>query len=285
MLALTLYRLALAAVVWIPGFAASAAGEPGPGYTWKSCERHDLGGVTIPFDKQGKFIPACAPDTLYSWADRERVLDLAAKSTPGDLLPARRIYAWRTPLGTFGYGDTLIRIKLKAGVKFALISEFDRSCDKLEGAEDTVFVAPLAGMFPERGSLAASDYLICSSGMVESWSHGRPETFEEMRREALWAAGHGTKDFDRYSKASLETGEDCVLRAIPMDGTNTTLPTLLRNFAEIEQAIAKKEGRIFYAPGVKPSPARHFSTRLPGYFNPNPSSEKPFSRDNGAGRR
>lgn len=259
-------------------FSIKAVAEDNFGYSWKKCERADLGNATIPFDKAGKFIPDCAPDILYSWQAKEKVLDLAKRSTPKDVLPVPHLYTWRTPLGTFGYGDVAIRIKLKADTQFALIGEFDRDCDRLPNPENTVYVAYLKGMFPEKGSTDASEYLICSSNVIESWSYGTEDLLKEMQREATWAEAHETYDFDRYSKSKqIEAGENCILRALNLDGKNNSLETLLRNFAEIIEMVKKSEGGVFYAAGVEHSLDRHLQTRIPSYFNPHQSNERPFS--------
>ena len=245
------------------------------GYTWKSCERDDLGGATVPFSASGAFVPGCAPDVVYSWHKRSTVLAIAASSTPANVLPVKSFYTWRTPLSTFGYGDTLVRIKLKPNVRFEPISVNDRDCSRLEGKDNVVYVDYMGGpMWPAN----ASEYLICSSGVVDSWSYGRAETLAEMERDAQWISTHSAADFDQYSKSAVfDISHFCGMSFTEIDQTDFSHEALARNFELARSSAASGEGRIFFAEGGSPD---HFGTRAPGYFNPLPSKDAPFSAAN-----
>ncbi len=249
------------------------------GYVWKKCERPELEGITIPFDKDGKFLPECAPDTLYSWKSRAALDSILANMTPDNLYPMdggnyySGVYLWRTPLGTFGYGDTLLRFKLKSNVKFAEVDRGSRDCNLQKFVDETVYVIHL------RDSVAL-DYLICSPKVIASWSFGRPEILEEMTAELEWTTEHDTKDFDRYAKSKRGVPGSSLVKAIPVDGKDFSQEALERNFANIVASIKKNEGKIFFAQDLDADPLTHFSTRRPNYFNHRPSNEPQFSRAN-----
>jgi len=137
-------------------------------------------GTSIPFkgtpDKP-IFVPECAPDTLYSWQKSSRInLDNFSKSP---LINGIFLYTWRTPIGTFGYGDVQLRLKLKKNVKFRWVKTGDQACPKAD-QENTVYVhAYPFGVF----IASAVDYLLCSKGPVESWSAGSLGAFFEAKNE------------------------------------------------------------------------------------------------------
>jgi hypothetical protein len=170
--------------------------DPKDPYSWRSCERPDLERVTMPFDANDKFVAPCAPDTLYSWQFPGAVAKLAAlaKKDPSHVFPVPYLYTWRTPLGTFGYATDLVRIKLKKDVKFAYVAADARQCPIDEAADKyTVYVSYLGAT----NSLAGwSEYLLCSSGPVASWSHDTPEGLKEMNAERSWVQTHTSKDWD-----------------------------------------------------------------------------------------
>lgn len=264
-------------------FAAEIAAAPLSryGYTWQKCERRDRDFATVPFDENGHFVPSCAPDTLYSWHSSAKVLALAAQSKGDNVLPVPYLYAWRTPLATFGYGDTLIRIKLKPTVKFQPISQYERDCRKLAHVDDTVFVDTLSDPLYLSGT---SDYILCSGKVVESWSYGRAEMLDELRQDAAWISTHPDSDFDQYSKGPQEERADfCGLKFKNIDhsdGTDFSPSALAKAFALLRTKIQAQDGKIFFADGAQPSPEFHFATRNPGYFNSRVSREPKFSAAN-----
>jgi hypothetical protein len=90
---------------------------------FKLADRPDAYGMTSPFTAKGEFRQDLAPDTLYAWMSEAILKSIFANSNPSALLKdiGRPYYLWRTPMGSFGYGAVSIRLKLKSGVRFALI--------------------------------------------------------------------------------------------------------------------------------------------------------------------
>lgn len=242
--------------------ALSAFADEEPGYSWKRCERADLGGMTIPFAPTGKFKPECAPDTLYSWQFDDRMERLYP--FPGDRSAIRFefLYTWRTPLLTWHFGTQLARIRLKPKVKFVPIdiTKGDPNRRNCAGVEpNTIHVA--YSYLPDKG-LMQSEYILCDPAVVESWSLGTPESAEEIRREQAWIIGRAPAEYDHFSRA-------------PDRDESKTAASLGLDFVDKLQKGVWLPERIFYAPGVPENRARHFSTKLPSYFNPNAEARAP----------
>lgn len=128
----------------------------------------------------------------------DKVIKIISESTSENILPLEFLYLWRTPVGSFGYGDLSIRIKLKPNVKFKLIGRFERKCPiSPEQDANTVYVWDGQGMNHLEGY---SEYILCSSGPVESWSYGMPQALEEIKRELTWIFTHSENDYDRLVK-------------------------------------------------------------------------------------
>ena len=132
-------------------FSNHSFGENRIKYDWRACaERGDISSLkhsNIPFKGKGldktryKFIKDCMPDTLFSWQGGSsllKILDLEKKHKGKSVLPfhkdsilgPRGLYFWRSPAGTFGYNDILLRAKLKKETQFIYIDELkDQACD------------------------------------------------------------------------------------------------------------------------------------------------------------
>jgi hypothetical protein len=153
---------------------------PGDQNYFDVCHNSYTFGTSIPFKgtpEKSIFISDCAPDTLYSWQKSSRMSLAHFSKTP--LVNGKFLYTWRTPLGTFGYGDIQIRIKLKEDVKFRWVKVGEQFCPK-DDQENTVYVhAYPFGAF----ILNAVDYILCSKGPVESWSAGTKGAYLESMNE------------------------------------------------------------------------------------------------------
>lgn len=228
----------------------AALADEGPGYSWKHCERADLGGLTIPFDWYETFKPECAPDTVYSWQFPERVGLLAPKEGDRNAIRFDFLYTWRTPVETVEFGDTQIRLKLKPDARFVLVDETRESRNCRSDEKNTIHVGY---RYAVEGSIR-SEYILCDPAVVESWSIDTKEAFAELERERAWILAHGESDYDRFERPNS-------IRSL----LGTSIIGDL--FSKIRQRSG--DGRIFYAPGVPEDRARHFSTKLPSYFNPN----------------
>lgn len=257
------------------------------GYAWKNCERNDLGRVTIPFNRDGTFRPECAPDTLYSWQTQEKIQKFVKNLTPENILPFEELYTWRTPIASFGYANSSVRLKLKPNVKFQLIDGFyAHNCSKSH-AENTIFVYATKDGY--------SEYYLCSSGPIESWSYGTKEHLDEMKSEMAWIRTHSEFDYDLLSKSnqySMCAGMSCLNFyansylhfndpnfaktaimyplgfSIPDPHTDWTEQRLSANLHIMQTLSDQDFVKIFYAVGVTPDSEKHFATKTPSYFNP-----------------
>jgi hypothetical protein len=271
-----------------PGVAAAAAAwtppvqrnqpiiTPSPGvsygYTWKQCERRDLGGATFPFDANGNFEPQCAPDTLYTWQTPQAVQSLqwhATNDTPGQFDLKHTMFFWRTPMGSFGYNTQQIRIKLKPGTQFIAVDSSNRSCPINSATDgDSVYVSTVPWLD------GWSEYILCSGGAVESWSTETPEGYREMQAETKWVQTHAQGQFDEI--AHPVNGDSiicptCALYQINIQDPNTdwTINRLDEDLQGAQMSLQQEgKGYVYYAPGTPHDRHRHFETDMPSYFNP-----------------
>jgi hypothetical protein len=239
-----------------------------PGYSWKNCEHWDKNEramITTPYGDDGKFRSECAPDVLYSWKKSELVDSYAKWSKPGKVLDvSRMIFTWRTPMGSFAYGNDAIRIKLKPDVKWVTIqlpegtiANTPRDCSKLKKTYDietTVFAFELPWMS------GYSEYVLCSEGPVHSWSYGTSEFLNEIVAEKKWRETHPKDQYDQFFNNGCFIG--CWF-----DGERWTRERLRENLENIQVRIDSGEGKIFFNNDVIPSRWDHFATKIPGYFN------------------
>lgn len=243
-------------------------------YDFKECERPEKSGHTIPFDENRKFIEACAPDTLYAWLSLDHVLFLAqeARENRSFFKLEAPLFTWRTPIGTFGYAaphGVSIRIKLRSGVKFNY-SANGVDCD------DSHQMNSVNVSYVSDGSY--SEYVICSSDVIASWSFGMSEHFQEMIREKNWIQSHLVGEYDQFVRVKdlswlnelLDSGYKIeqsnlffnfaidVQRNESIDWTKAGLDKKLSN---TQQLLDKNEGEIFYGPGIEHNRVDHFQTK------------------------
>lgn len=116
----------------------------------------------------------CKPDILYTWMSESALERLLVKFPESASWPAafdRPLYAHISPISTFAYGTTAVRMKLRPDVRF-FVQLFP-----LNGAED--FCSDLAALwdpsnsvlirpFSINGKLSATDYILCSPRVIES---------------------------------------------------------------------------------------------------------------------
>lgn len=219
-----------------------------------------IGSTTLPFERTEKSIvyrPECAPDTLYSWKKWAYVKKLARESTPDNILPVPYLYTWRTPVGSFAYGDTLVRIRLWPDTRFVYVNDNERDCTYLNnvyGKGKIVYASHLSA-FPRW-----SEYLICSSAPVMSLSFNQPEAREEVEREIQWIQENKTGDYDLMNGDETFPWSDS-----DVDHVNWSQTHLAQNL----KLMHGRPGRIFFSKGAPNSKKGHFSTRTGSYFNPN----------------
>lgn len=184
--------------------------NPLVGNSLRSCTNEAQADQPVKTDAHGNIIEECLPDTLYSWGSLAKIRWL--ESFMGEMgwspeFPKNRDYidTVANPTGSFGYGLYSIRIKLKPTVKFLSCLGFTTTCEDLPEAarKDTVIASAWGG----GGSpSAALEYVICSPSVVESWSYGMPEHYDEIVKDVKWITGpahHG--DYQTYLRGLNKT--------------------------------------------------------------------------------
>ena len=239
---------------------------------WLSC--NGVRGTTIPFKgsiRKPKFVPECAPEVLYSWSylssrEHEAFLD-------DPLIGRRELYTWRTPLGTFGYGSSLLRLKLKPNTKFKWIKKEDQNCIQFAADEkqNTVYVSLV-------GESGISEYFLCDPGVIESWSKNSLGAKLEAEKELDFIKNHldsklQTYDsygvFSKHRKRLYVPAGDINLYFPPILDQHTvwTQEKLERNLDRLGKRLQPHDDQVFNRTGVSNSPREHYWVNRPTYFN------------------
>lgn len=244
---------------------------------WKQCVDTHWKGTTFPFystDLKPK--ENCLPDTLYSWKNIEYMKSTIEKTKSGDaffeypFIPYT-LFAWSTALGSFGYGDTLFRFKIKPETHFKALlfdskTNYKRNCKSFkeeygEEIHSTVFVARLAW------NPQYYEYIICSAQVIESYSFGTDEILEEVLNEKAWIETHSRDDYftlHPYIPAPWLSKKP----EVKFDGGSWGLEELSRRIQILESYIKSEFGGVFVSPdAAASSKEEHYNTEKPNYFN------------------
>lgn len=224
----------------------------------------------------GQLDERCRPDTLYTWQD-DRMVENFKQATSGKHWAAgfgqASLYTHINPVATFAYGYASIRIKLRPNVNFKVfpldgpsVNDFCNDFLKPEERADTIVVRIFAG---------GTDYILCSTGPIESWSLGTQKHYDEVVNSTLWyfheAPRHNWLPYhQRIPDDGLRTVSPLFISEAEQrdfDGHSFTQDTLIANLLAFRTMIDNHRELIRYAPGVSPDPNRHFMTRHPIYWN------------------
>jgi hypothetical protein len=219
-----------------------------------ACESEALGAFTQPGDNQ---VPAtCRPDVLYSWGTVQKShltrhhpdgTEWTGPVTTYNMAIANgTVFASISAVSTFGYGDTLMRFKIKPGTPFNF-QQFGAS----------------AGEVSVR-TYIYHDFAISDSAVLESISVGTPEIYDEIIRDILrYQSGKRVSVYVSNQEAGIER-----LYAQAEDGNDQSELHLKRNLIEIIREITSGEGQVVYAKGSCRNRSRKFSTAYPNYIEP-----------------
>lgn len=213
-------------------------------------------GVAAKLTENGQLDERCLPDTLYSWMGEKVVPWYEVNQREHPELLSSGFFFWRTPLGTYGYGDMSIRIKLKKGVHF-------RDSGKNWGCAD--LTGEMVGNTVNVKTFMWPDYVICSFDTVESWSYGRPEHLEEMEQELRWIDQHkdGSLSFyvwDFVSDGWLQNmfcnpfrgGSSCTIDAKINSHVLFTRDHLNKNLQLMKKYVNSNSGKVYVNKGHDP---------------------------------
>jgi hypothetical protein len=266
--ALTLFDAAHAPPAFAPTDANDGMGD------WKPCLNRAFDYQPVTVDAQNNLIPACQPDTIYSWSKSFKLVDLVKSANPDaqawnqpfeDLL-----FAHINPLATFGYGDIGIRIKLKPTTRFKYYGEdrfaFKDYCTQLlttdEERQNTIIVRAF-----NHPPTSGVDYILCTAGPIQSWSYGTQRHYDEIAASQLWNnAGVAANQKNRWISYTV-TGGNRDLYSSGLDGVKWGLEDMLNNFRTMQNVAQRNRGEIFYAPGVAHDEAEHFKSNHRVYWH------------------
>lgn len=217
-------------------------------------------------------VDECKPDVLYSWGS-EAKLENILKALPdgkvwnGPANPHTQmkdyaskngvpvLYMALTPASTFGYGSTLIRIKIKKGTPFRV---------REDGAKNK-----------EVGFLKhqlAQDFKITDSSVIESMSTGTEEIYDEIVRDLLRIKSNKRAQlyfYDPNEKHDTKrTGLDRLTGIGQLDDTYFSEVKLKENLLHLIETILNQKGKVHFQKGVCPNYNNHYRTEKRTYFNP-----------------
>lgn len=252
------------------------------GYTLAGCEDHTQYGHTVK-SKNGEITPECSPEILYSWGKMYKAQDFVEKVKSAKVWGDQLLYTSRTPISTFEYGNTLLRVKLKPKVKILYLNlgkGFGNSDEWnkliLRCKNENVVLATQYERTPSKFlPYTMVDYIICNPKVIDSISYGQYETALEAAREYRWIKTHGPKDYDLWWKFILPDllhAEDNLYRGEPEsekdfcpDGKKCQLINLQANI--MYQFLLKEDGDADFYSSTGSSLEEHFKTKYPNYFN------------------
>lgn len=210
-----------------------------------------------------QLLPQCRPDTLYSWGDEQKFKTLRGLMSGDTWQKIRPIYATPGAVTTFNYGPIPLRIKLKPGVKFKA-TESHYSCgyggEVTEEQRETVYYR----------KDVYKDWVICSTDVIESWSHSLPQHYDEIIKDLRdHRRRPGPENVIYYYY--LQNDKKTIFTDDYLDGRSGFTEKVLKGFLQqFVQRVRENKGEIFYNPKT-PSDRRtieqHFKTDRPLYFN------------------
>lgn len=250
-----------------------AAGFENVGFSQKFCEvkahRYHL-----TKNQNGYIVPECTPEILYSWGGFDKLNWFVnnmgnSKSWPSPM--PRGLFTTSSAAGTFGYGPVAIRIKVKPSVRFKLaVSPAVSTCAgyfangtiNRESAKNTI----VSRLDLRADGLSFLEYTICSSEVIDSWSYGKSEHFDEILRDHNWMLTKNYFFWDAYAK---NHGVDVYLdntldQAAAGYMTIYSIESIQKRMGLLRALIQGGFGQIMAQnPEAR---ARHFKVARPNYY-------------------
>ena len=241
--------------------------DPQPGQGVRNCIDMKFDNwETTKQDAAGKLDLNCQPDTLYLWlpADRVRAIEMTLGQGPW---PSKvpTLFLSKSPAWTYGYGDTPVRVKLRAGVQFRESLVLDDKCSKYTKAEyeNTVF-------YRKDGWFA--DWSICSPNVIHSWSYGTKAHHDEIIRDVRTARKLLMNGQDLRGNVELYSGLQGISpfnHNIDNDVTQFNWSYFVNDLLILNSSTRQGNGQIYFNPTLKNSeatPAVHFQSNEHMYF-------------------
>lgn len=228
-----------------------------------SCESQPWGALQA--DASGSIPSRCAPDVLYSWGPRVKLETMKKQLANGaewkgspNPHPGSTGDLWLTisPSSSFSYGLIPIRVKIKPGVRFTT------SPDEKPGIVNV----------PNQQREHLADFVISDASVIESWSYGNPELYDEIVKDILQiSSGNRAITYNLWDFPGANdiqgTGLDRLYKGGTSERGAQSEETLKRNLLELIRMILAGDGRIHYASGTCHNRIVHFSTLKATYFS------------------
>jgi hypothetical protein len=239
-------------------------------FPYEECQNESNQSILI--REGGVFEQKCLPDTLYSWDSLIKVQELKNSIGRGiSWAPyLKTLFMTRSPLASHGYGQLPIRIKLKKGVHW---KESLWGCDQEnnQAESDSVQRKPeYKNTVYFRSNSNFFDFAICSSDVIESWSYGLEESYDELLKEYFFTERYPELSeslFDRYAR-NVQLGNP--FTDLLIDQLDFSFETFREKIPLIHAITTNKKGELFCQPTRRNSDCsqkEHFRTVTPIYYN------------------
>lgn len=263
-------------------FSAFRNGQPDEGVgfkQWKDCAVKDENFHLSKVDANHYIVPECSPDTLYSWGSFEKLNWFVENLKDGALWPRRlprTLFTTHSAAATFGYGQIPMRFKLKPGVKIRRAFGWQADqCSKYVArgflSEADLDNTLIARVDVRSNGFSLMEYLICSPSVIESWSYGTEEHFDEIVRDHVWMSTQDPSEWEGYTKQGnkkdyLNSRTDAQAPYL----TDFKPETLGQRLRQLRALIQYSPGQIFLSGNASTNWLResHFLTTRPTHFNP-----------------
>lgn len=224
------------------------------GFEWRNCIDDLEGGHPI---RGLEMSSACRGDTFYSWGSLQKIESL--KSVMGNKSwqnKMQALYLARTPIGSFGYGLYAVRVKVRADVQWKKIDYGVTPCSTAENDRTIFFrTKPIY-------ESALFDIIICSPQVIESWSYGTREHYDEIVKDVEWTINKKRSE----EITEMYINDPRFLNAQGIDGMDFRVEGITPRLKAHLKISQENTGEVFGHPILKRM-NHHFQTNYPIYFN------------------
>ncbi len=225
----------------------------------------------------------CAPRTLFSWAGSGRLrsfeYDYGRDGKPWtknisakfkDTNP-NAIFTINSPIATFGYGDTLIRLKAHQDTRFLYVKGSANAfyaCNELPQSEKNRTIIVRTKFL---GSIQfLLEFMACNFNVFHSWSYGGKENYDAAIKGYNWIKEKGPKS-NEYSTYFHDVKTKLPIFNAKYDEMDTSDFALKYKMAiNFTRIYAGQSERIFFHPSV-PKAERtrkaHYGSDKSTYWN------------------
>lgn len=211
-----------------------------------------------------KYLPQeCKPDVLYSWGPPIKLESMKKAMEDGkhwkdqpNPIPGKKdtaLFMALTPLSSFGYGEVMVRVKIKP---------------------ETPFITKNSHYFEDNGETPGvrvrinddyQDFTMKEASFIESWSYGTPQIYDELVRDTKRAlAGKRAQTYMTPWKPANALSDHMQ----SPDGLETNEEILKGRFRKLIEMITKGEGKVHFQKDSCRNKNLHYQTTRPTYFNP-----------------